>query len=289
MSADMEIKGSSLAADEARRTLPDYDNPPVVETLLSVSFSDLEKWGIPHFGLYWERIRAEYPKFELRPPVVSQIETFSDGEERGPAVLEFELLNQPPIRCWFIHENENRLIQLQNNRFIFNWRKVREAERYPRFDDAIRENFEQEWIRFTEFLGSESIPLARIEQCEISYINHIPIEGGWRTYTALVEALTTWPGVARATQFLPVPEDIQFNTRYPMQPGNGRLHIQLQQGTRNLDGKRVAQLILTARGRPESSETAELLNWFDLGREWIVRGFTDFTSEAMHKIWQRRK
>jgi len=30
------------------------------------------------------------------------------------------------------------------------------------------------------------------------------------------------------------------------------------------------------------------MEWFDLGHEWIVKGFTDFTTEHMHEIWGRK-
>lgn len=279
MSSDSKSVGSEILS------LPHYDVPPVQETFLSVSFADLEKWNIPHFGLYWQGIRSEYSKFEVRPPLASQIETFGDAIESP--VLEF--LTQPPIRCWFIHQKENRLLQVQNDRFIFNWRKTKPEDGYPRFDEALRGEFEAAWTHFKSFLEAESIPPPQVEQCEISYINHIPLEGGWRTYTSLVTALTAWPGAMNKKDFLPNPEDVAFNTRYLLPGGQGRLHIQLQPAIRNIDGKKVVQLVLTARGRPSSSDTSELLRWFDMGREWIVRGFTEFTSEKMHETWQRRQ
>jgi hypothetical protein len=47
------------------------------------------------------------------------------------------------------------------------------------------------------------------------------------------------------------------------------------------------QLTLTARGRPRRPELGASLEWFDLGHEWIVKGSTDLTTAAMHKIWRR--
>jgi uncharacterized protein (TIGR04255 family) len=281
MRSEPEIHANTTAA-----LMPDFDDPPVVETFLSISFRDLEKWGIPHYGLYWDKIRSEYPKFELRPPVLGQIETFGDSAENADAVFELSLLNQPPIRIWFVHSKANRLIQLQSDRFVFNWRKIGAEEKYPKFDEAIRGEFQKEWIRFGEFLESQSIPVPVVTQCEISYVNHIP-GSSWTTFKSIVSALAEWPG-NKGTGFLPVPEDLQFNTRYVM-AGHGRLHVQLQPAIRNFDGKRVSQLTLTARGKPSSSATEALMRWFDIGREWIVRGFADFTSEEMHKLWRRRR
>jgi uncharacterized protein (TIGR04255 family) len=283
----MSSESRQSVSEQPIVALPDYDNPPVAETFFSVAFSDLEKWSIPHFGLYWSFIRAEYPRFEVRPPLANQMETF--GESMQPSADMLQLLTQPPVRCWYVHQMENRLIQVQNDRFIFNWRKMDPAEAYPRYEKALRGAFEGEWERFKNFLQSESIRMPEVEQCEISYINHIPNSGDWSAYESLVKALSVWPGSDPESEFLPTPEDVTFNARYRLPGSQSRLHVQLQPAVRNIDGKKLLQLTLTVRGRPSSSETSEMLSWFDLGREWIVRGFTDFTSEEMHNVWKRRK
>jgi uncharacterized protein (TIGR04255 family) len=266
--------------------LPHYDNPPVVETFLSVAFNELDKWNIPHFGLYWREIRSDYPKFEILPPLPTAIERYGAVSPSDEGVLE--LLSQPPVRCWFIHQSSTRLIQVQNDRFVFNWRKIKPEDIYPRFDEAIRGQFAAEWSRFIAFLKSESVTPPTVTQCEIAYINHVPLEDGWKTYQSLVEGFST--GSLSGGEFLPSPENINLHATYLLPEKKGRLHIHLQPATRNIDGKRIVQLTLTVRGCPlPTASDAELLEWFDLGREWIVRGFTDFTSATMHEVWQRRR
>src|SRR5208337_4671804 len=134
------------------QTLPDFGNPPVVETVLGVEFAPLSKWGIPHFGLFWHEIRGEYSRFEVQPALAAQIERFDRPSKLSPtATVEFLALAQLPIRCWFVHHSETRLLQVQNDRFIHNWRKVGTAEAYPHYEN-IRPIFSQEWSRFHEFL-----------------------------------------------------------------------------------------------------------------------------------------
>lgn len=53
------------------------------------------------------------------------------------------------------------------------------------------------------------------------------------------------------------------------------------------DGKEILQLSLTALCRPRSQLDVDLLGALDVGREWVVRGFTDFTSREMHEVWKR--
>jgi uncharacterized protein (TIGR04255 family) len=153
------------------RTLPHFDDPPVVETVLGVEFVPLEKWHIPHFGLFWHDIRGEYPRFEVQPPLASPIEKF--GQEAGPPQrLALEMLTHPPVRCWFIDRSEKRLLQVQNDRFIHNWRKAGSVETYPHYEN-IRPLFEREWERFCLFLKSHDLGTPEVRQCEVTYVNHI--------------------------------------------------------------------------------------------------------------------
>jgi hypothetical protein len=77
------------------QSLPKFNRPPVVETVLGVEFAQLIRWGIPHFGLYWATIRNEYQHCPVREPLLSRIETF--GEE-GKHEITFGF----PQSRWFI-------------------------------------------------------------------------------------------------------------------------------------------------------------------------------------------
>jgi hypothetical protein len=48
-------------------------------------------------------------------------------------------------------------------------------------------------------------------------------------------------------------------------------------------------LTLTARGAPIGAGVAGALEFLDLGRRWIVRGFADLTTERMHIAWRRTR
>src|SRR4051794_17684467 len=99
----MTLKEQSVAA----RTLPDYDDPPVVETVLGVQFAPLQGWGVPHYGLFWTEIKSEYPSFQIQDPVPKDV-NFSLGLEMRPSArLEFSA--GAPVRCWFFDETRTRL------------------------------------------------------------------------------------------------------------------------------------------------------------------------------------
>ena len=65
----------------------------------------------------------------------------------------------------------------------------------------------------------------------------------------------------------------------------GRLHVSVE--PRFQDEHPFFRMSLTARGRPAGTDFDGVRRFLDVGREWIVKGFTDFTTEAMHKLWRR--
>jgi uncharacterized protein (TIGR04255 family) len=269
-----------------QRVLPDFDDPPVVETALSVEFAPLFGWNILHFGLFWREIRQEYPRFEVQPPLISQVERFGE-EAKKPQPVSIQITNQMPVRCWFFDQSQTRLVQVQQDRLVYNWRKVAGLDPYPHYEH-IRPAFEREWQRFCHFLESNGLSAPAVHQCEITYVNHIERGQGWQTMADLPDLFPCWSGESSGN-FLPVPEVVAVTTTYVIPGDQGRLHIQMQPAIRHPDAREILQLTLTARGRPASPQIGDVLQWFDLGREWVVRGFTDFTSAKMHALWKRKK
>ena len=268
---------------EKARSLPDFLNPPVVETLLSVQFVPIPNLSIPHFGLYWSHIRSEFPSFQVQPPLSNVTEDF--GPDSTSPSIGLQVLTEPVVRCWFLDQAGNRIIQIQNDRFIYNWRKVTGEEQYPRYE-SVRDKFEIEWVRFCEFLKRERFNSPEVNQCEVTYVNHLEYEKGWKTYGELNRVIASWSG-RRSGSFLPEPEKVSINVRYALPEKLGRLHVTAVPVFRRMKAEELLQLNVTARGAPASSKTEDICKWLDMGRKWVVEGFTDFTTSAMHKIWRR--
>jgi uncharacterized protein (TIGR04255 family) len=279
---------------EATLPLPEYDDPPVIETVLGVAFEPLAHWSLPHYGLFWSEIRSEYPRFNVQPPVPSAIEDFDPPAARKPPAIAIQMFGPgfgtsfgPPARCWFIHTSGNRLIQLQNDRFLFNWRKAEPSEKYPRYD-TIRPAFEAEWDRFCRFLSAWDMPPPQIKQWEVTYINHLEKGKGWSDFSELNRVARNWCG-NNCEEFLASPEDVSITARYRIARGAGRLTIELQPAIRIQDAEEILQLALVARGRPSGHSKGDILAGLDVGREAIVVGFDCFTTPEMHSIWGRKE
>lgn len=274
----------SVMADNTK-VLPDFADPPVNETALSIQFVPILGFGVPHYGLYWLKVRHEFSKFQVLPELPSATEQFDESPRSQPGVA-FQLVTQPEVRCWFIDETGNRLVQVQRDRLVHNWRKVEGTEKYPRYP-SVRKSLEVEWARFCEFLTSEKLGTPQVNQCEVTYVNYIEYDKDWKGYGELNKVIAFWSGKG-TDNFLPSAERINIEAHYVLPNKLGRLHIAMLPVIRGRDSKEILQLTLTARGAPKSSNPEDIFHWLDLGREWVVKGFADFTSKSMHNIWGRK-
>lgn len=264
--------------------LPAFDEPPVIETLLGVQFAPLARLSASHLGLYWGQIRKAYPTAELKPPLGPAVEQFGQQVPR-PLEIGVEIVSEPPLRIWFINESSTQLLQIQKDRFLRNWRRMKPEDVYPHYD-TLKPKFVHEWDQFCDFLKGERVGVPQIDLCEVTYINHIPLGLGWETFGQAHKVVSVVK--PRGNEgFLPEPEMVQMNSNYVMGDKQGRLYVGLQPALRNYDAREVLQLTLTARGKPASSALEDVLAWFDMGHEWIVRGFADFTTPEMHARWRR--
>ncbi len=266
--------------------LPDFAQPPVDETALSFQFAPIPGFNVPHFGLYWASVRNEYPRFELQQPITNITEQFDPSvpfrRQLGIAFLEL-----PEIRCWFLDQSGNRLVQVQRDRLVHNWRKVTGTEKYPRYP-TLRASLEKEWERFCEFLKDEKLERPKINQCEVTYVNHIEYGKGWKGYGELDKVVAALATPKSKSKFLPDPERVSMQVTYRLEENAGRLYVSFVPVIRGRDGKEVLQMTLTARGAPKSSSEEDVFGWLDLGRKWIVRGFADFTTAEMHDVWGKQ-
>jgi uncharacterized protein (TIGR04255 family) len=261
--------------------LPDFSDPPVVETVLSVQFDRLAPARTAHFGLYWNEVHERFPKTEERGELPPAVERFPDLSASGVGI-QFEAFEAPPTpRFWFTNELGTELIQVQRDRFIKNWRKAEEAGLYPRYE-TVKEGFDRDFSSFRDFASRYQLGGVRVNQCEVTYINHIVAGRGWSTHADIEKVFTVWrqphsayPGPA---------QDLTFHARFLISDTSGapvgRLHASLQPVLRVSDAIPMFVLNLTARG-----QIGEGIDFFDLGREWIVRSFKELTTPDMHAIW----
>lgn len=259
--------------------LPEFDDPPVVEVVLGVQFEHIKGLRGPVLAS-WEDIRARLPEWTEHEPVDLRTELSGPVRRKTPEVrLIFAGL--PQIRSWFTNEAGIELLQIQQDFFAKNWRRI-DCE-YPRYP-TLRAQFERDYLSLERLVGAKLDETIVPIQCEITYINRISL-----TDISLHDVMVGWSGMP-AAGFLPLDSDtfeiaqsFQMKGLSPSQAG--RLHIHAQKAQR--DDESFLVLNLTARGTPLSENADGVMTWFDLAREWIVRGFADVTDSAAHHHWKR--
>lgn len=262
--------------------LPEFERPPVDEMVMGVQFDPLHNLHAAHLGLFWSRIRREYPHTEDQAPLSPTAEP-SEIKPSAPTVSAIALTVPPLPRCWFLSEDKTQLIQVQRDRFLRNWRQVKGEESYPRFGRLARD-FQRAWDEFLTFAIDQGLGSVKVNQCELTYINYIEKEAGWNE---LGELHGVFP-ILRSREpesFLPPPEMLSWQARYKLPEGRGRLHVEMNPVFRGRDMKLVLSFALTARGAPAGDSPEQIFAWFELSHEWIIRSFAELTSSTAHEFW----
>ncbi len=272
------------------KPLPEFERPPVIEVVLSVQFERLEALRSPQLGYVWQAFRDRFPNTEEHPPIEPAFEQFGPKVGVGAGV-HFELLSSLPApRVWFVNAAGTELVQIQQDRFIRNWRKKAESDQYPRYL-FLRDQFTKDLEQFQSLVAQQGWGNIEPNQCEITYVNVIPAGGGWSVPGELGRVCTLF-SPTYSDEGLGIPEEAAVNSRYIISGDRdvalGRLHVAIAPVVRTTDGSSAFRLSLTARGRLAEMGADAVLRFLDHGHESIVRGFASITTSDMHKLWGRK-
>ena len=267
---------------------PDFNKPPVTEVVLSLQFDPIQGFDVPHFGLLWDRYRKNFPDVSTKSPLPPVFETY--GSPQSNQIVRFQLTQDPEIpRCWFESVKGTELIQVQADRFIFNWKSEDGSEPYPRYE-KVRSRFEKYFKVFEKFLRENELGKVKPNQCEVTYVNEIVPGDGWKRLGQIGRVFSFWSG-RFSDKFLREPNEIYFRFSNQMASAEGepigKLHVSADPRYRIGDGAPLIRLVITARGAPQNQTKKAVIDFFDIGREYIVRGFASLTTKEMHKLWER--
>jgi len=109
-----------------------------------------------------------------------------------------------------------------------------ESHRYPHYDETIRPHFDRDYGIFLAFLEKNQLGTPHVNQCEVTYVNHILAGKGWERYDDVEKIFTFW----RSPDAIPPgpAEDLRLHARFVI-PGRdekpvGRLHVDVQPAVR---------------------------------------------------------
>jgi uncharacterized protein (TIGR04255 family) len=270
---------------------PDYNSPPVVETVLGVQFPRLPGFKNAHLGAFWKVLDGrQWPAVSDAPPLPAQFEEFSTSARWGQG-LHIQFTDIQPGRIQIKNSTGDRMIQVQNGRLHYNWLGGQE-QIYPRYEQ-IREGFSVTINQFLEFVAQEQLGDVRPNQWEVTYVNEIPKGTVWNSPTDWTFFLPLG-SFAVGTELLRS-EAFSGSWKFVIGEQRGRLHVDWQHALRTRpedESQEIIRLTLTARGaieRNKESQPAEALpqvfEGLDLGRDSIVHAFVTLMSQSANQYW----
>ena len=255
---------------------PVYEQPPVVETVYSVQFDPLAAQSV-RIAQYWPLAKDRYKNIGVAQRLPAVFEPTYLAPNFQPLTISFEQDNR------VVFDGQSYLLQLQNDRFLMNWRKTATSSPYPGFNKNFPQ-FKEELGRFSKYCHNEQLGELSFNQLELTYVNFIENVGfGQQDFSHIfVDHYIASSG----DRFLPNPESFNWSTSYKIPNGFGRLHTAANTVfvPDKPDGTQIIRVELTARGFVKG----EFDRWFECAHEWVVKGFSDLVSvEFQQKHWGR--
>ncbi len=266
---------SSVGLDDVPSKLPDYDRPPVSEVVLGVQFLPIRLRAIDLAPLreLWD---SSYPTIEEHPPLDPAID--SPELARGPRVT---FGPAPMMRYWWISGDGRRLIQVQSDRFLVNWRRDQAEDEYPRYP-AIRASFDTHFEQFRTFAEGIHGSALTLTQCEVTYVNDLTLAGPLPEDLSAVVRFWADPQGHHLGRPLQAQAAQVFDI--PAHPGAARMYVGYN-GILRPDGTPSQALTLTVRGAPPDGHPSSALPFLDAARAHIVTSFRELCSDPMNQRW----
>jgi uncharacterized protein (TIGR04255 family) len=154
-------------------------DPPIIEVVCGFFFAPLAGLDPLLVGKYWSEHKEKdgYRERQLHPAV---------SDRPGLSVSD----NLGPLRCWLIKETDDYVLQIQPDRFYFNWRK-REGG-YPHFTDrngseGVLTKSLREFDQFARFCASEPAlkQTPKPLRFELAKIDLLVSPAHWKDYADL--------------------------------------------------------------------------------------------------------
>jgi uncharacterized protein (TIGR04255 family) len=250
-----------------------FERPPLNEVSFGLFFAPIADLRTSHYGAFWSRLRPDFNETADKPIV---------GNPAGFQFVEWF----PLPRVWFVHKDKEQLLQLQPNRFYFNWRRALTTTPYPRFE-RLEPLFCGHLETFKAFLREEALGTPEITGVELVYVNHIYKGEGWGEISEVGEV---FPDLSWRTRATKVMDEKGFAWHGSFRTPTVRLEADIKSAsTKEGEQKREMFLFeLRALSRKVPQTPDAIREWFQAANATIVAAFRDLTSERMQKeIWRR--
>jgi len=241
-----------------------FENPPIAEVVIGVQFNS---------------------------PLISNnrvYDYYQDIKENYPNVIEQQILgtiievpNAPPTqsilqgfnsRKLFHRTSNDKLIQIQPNKLMFNWRRANDGDEYPHFNNVLKEFFDV-YNQLDNYCNLSD----KDNQLEVTYVDHIFMDKFGRDDYNPVNILKIF-NIKDKDKLTSVEQQMIF----PVEKLHGNMYIKINSATQNQDQRKILRVATTCRGaRKDMSMEA----WYDLAHNKLIDLFENITTENAKDIW----
>jgi uncharacterized protein (TIGR04255 family) len=277
--------------DSMSNSLPTFDRPPVVETVLGFQFEPIPKLTTGHLGLFWKSLAEEWVSVAETAPIGQTTGFVSAGPSwlaSGVPMIGIGAVRLPSMRLRMSNGAGDRMLQVENGWLVYNWRQRPGAQPYPRFD-TIKTEFDRYRDAFEQFSNSNGFGVPKPNLWEVSYVNLVPKGELWNgpdDWPTLLPGLLGHARPSAASGLLS--GDARWV--FAIGGGKGQLLVQFEHGAMGVAAEQeIVVLRLIARGDVHDGSHDELESGFKLGHESIVTTFRDIAGPRALDYWGLKK
>lgn len=254
---------------------PKFESPPLEEVVCGVRFKQLD--------LPIERI------LEMREQLVHEYPKVQSAARLTPNIASIGFIKDLPLpRLWFVSGDDNRVVQIQDDHFLFNWRKQGSKDGYPEFKTIFKE-FAGLLGQFEVYCEKEGLGAIEFLSCELSYINNIAKGAGWDDLVDLGKIFTNFDLDFSKRAYLKNLSGFGSTFGFVLPEDKGSLTVSFASAEKIEDKTKIIQLQLSAKGLGADKSHEAVMDWFQVAHEHIVWGFCELIiDEAQEKYWGRK-
>jgi len=271
---------------------PKFEIPPVVETVLGVQFANLTGYTTAHAGWFWKEYLDKLNEPNLKwsmaqdaPRLEDQFERFGSEDTWAPMLSLKALPSSQSHRTQIFRSDGERLIQVQDSRFILNWKKQSGA--YPSFGPLLEE-FRTLLHAFQIFANEGGFGALAFNQWEVVYVDQLKKGELWesaRDWSRIFPGLSM-PQLKDTSLLVSGDEAVSADWRFSISERRGRMYITLRQAKVLPSNEEVLNITFLARGPVTATETWE--RGLELGHEVLNETFLSITSLEAQTRWRKR-
>lgn len=185
----------------------------------------------------------------------------------------------PPIRVWLLNQAQDRLVQIQQDRLVTNWRATEDSGEYPRYR-MLRQDFEARWDDFQQFLVERVPGGARPLTVEVTYINVIEP----RPSAQSVEIADVLRNQQPIGSHLGTPVQANASYTFNLEALDG-YPSQVTLAAAPDTSRSPSPLVVQISALAAAVEGKGVFEVLDTAHDHVVRLFDESTTESMHDRW----